>query len=159
MRKFYGMLVATLFASATLGACMADSGSGSNSGDETTTATLIKSNQELEVYLRSAADSPLDRLAPDAKQRFLSGLRFSESGLGSFQKTELEALSATEVSHILGLFGVERTASMITKASVTSESDKAVMQAAPFLPDHDGYECTGRGTCHREFSSICTSNC
>jgi hypothetical protein len=121
----------------------------------------IRSAEELSVYLRTTPNSPLDHLPADAKQRFVDSLVFTDGGLGSFQYTELEPLSATEIYQILSLFGAERTTSMVIKNRVLSDSDKALMRLRPSAPseDHEGYFCAGRATCLEQLKSICMSSC
>jgi hypothetical protein len=123
-----------------------------------TSMQQITSAHALDVYLRTTPSTPFDRLSSDAKQRFLSSLVFGDKGVGSFRYTDLEALSASEIADILRLFGVERTTSLIKDARVSTEADREVMRALP-IGDHDGYWCSGRGTCSEQNGSICTSNC
>ena len=123
-----------------------------------TAALQIKSAAELDAYLSTTPNTPLDRLSEEARQQFISSLVFSDKGLASFRKTDLEALSASEIADILRLFGTEHATSLIQRAKVTTEQDRGVMRARP-VGDHDGYWCSGRGTCSEQLNSICTSNC
>lgn len=152
------LVLAAVLASIVMSACATEQGQETVEG--TDLAGPIHSAADLDAYLRTTSSSPLDRLSSAARQRFLDSLVFSENGLGSYQYTELEALAATEAHEILSLFGAERTISLITRARITTESDKAVMQLAPaLLPDHEGYWCSARATCTKLAGNICMSGC
>jgi hypothetical protein len=107
---------------------------------------------DLDVYLRTAHNSPLDSLPTAAKQRFLASLVFTENGFGGYSYAELEALSTTEVTQILSLFGAEGGTSAI-------KSPKSVIRG--LLPDGDyvGYECTARASCTESQKHICMHSC
>lgn len=152
------LVLAAVLASIVLSACATEQGQETVEGTEL--AGPIQSAADLETYLRTTSSSPLDRLSAAARQRFLDSLVFSKNGLGSYQYTELEALTATEAHDILSLFGAERTTSLITGARITTESDKAVMQAAPGVrADHEGYWCSSPSTCTKLSNNICMSSC
>lgn len=119
----------------------------------------IRSAEELGTYLQTTPKSPLNYLPPGARQHFLDGLVFSDSGLGSFRYTELESLPATKIYQILSLFGAERTTSMVTKDRVGSVSDGGSLQRAPSGNDHEGYYCASRATCVVATGAICMSSC
>jgi hypothetical protein len=155
MLKIQKLMFIAMISAFALGACMTE---GQGSGDDNESTPIIQSAEQLDSYLQSTSNSPLHLLSADARQRFIASLVFSDRGLGSFRYTELEKLSATEIAQILGLFGVERTTSLITKARVSTEADKALMRFVP-LKDHEGYDCTGRATCRKSIDAICTSNC
>ncbi len=124
--KLFGKLVfGLLFASVSLGACTLDDRIDPvDLVDEAESATAlqvgevapIKTVAALHRYLENTASSPLDRLAPDARQRFLRSLSFSKDGVSGFQYSELSSLSASEVYQVLSLFGLERTAARIKPA-------------------------------------------
>lgn len=121
---------------------------------------LIQSIEDLNDHLQSTADSPLHRLSPAARQRFVDSLVFGENGLGGYQYADLEAeLTASEIYDVLALFGAERTTSMITGARITNAADEAIMQMRRGDDDHKGYKCSGPGSCYTDTNSICTSNC
>ena len=108
------IMITAIFASFALGACATDRNSGNNA------APVIQSTQELESYLQTTPDSPLNRLPTDARQHFLNSLRFSENGLASFRYTDLKALPATDVAQILSLFGIGHTTSLLPKDNTKS---------------------------------------
>lgn len=122
----------------------------------------IKSIDDLNSYLANdrLGNSPLDRLSPGAKARFLSSLKFNSQGLTEYNYSELVTeLSPTEIYQILSLFGVQSSTSLLKGADVTSKSDRAIMATPALLKDHKDYRCSGRATCHYNMSTICTSNC
>ena len=97
--------MASLFVSASLlGACTTDSAPGGSGKDET---AQIASRVDLDTYLQTASPSPLDALAPRARQRFVEGLVFSSDGLEQFDYAELVPLTRDQVYDILSLFGME----------------------------------------------------
>lgn len=147
MSTSYKLLIATVVAFATLCGCATDP-TGSNSS-----VAQIRSAADLQTHLQTATSSPLDRLSPAAKQRFVSSLIFTEYGLGSFQYSALNELSATEIYQILSLFGVERAGSLFNKGSVFSNFQEELVE------DHTDYLCEGIGTCRQASGYICTSNC
>jgi hypothetical protein len=157
------MVTMMMFASAVSGCAFDQVSRG-----EGESGAIIHSSDDLNAYLKSAARSPLDRLSPAARQRFLDSLVFGAGGLGSYNYSDLEAeLSVSEIHDILSLFGVERTTSMITGARVISDRDRELL--SPKAPDgqlyqisfedHEGYACVGRADCEKTQNHICTSNC
>jgi hypothetical protein len=153
--QIHKLMFTAILASVILSSCATE---GQEPVDEAQPVSQIRSAKELDIYLQTTPDSPLDRLSILAKQRFVDSLVFSENGLGSFRYSELEVLSATEVHQILSLFGAERTTSMIKKVKVLTDSDRAVMRLRP-SGDHDGYYCSGRATCSANSANICMSSC
>ena len=146
IHKFtFAIILAAVTSSVTLGACV----------DDNKPVPQIQSAKDLDVYLQTARTSPLDRLSVADKQNFLNSLVFTENGLASYQYSALETLSATDMYQILSLFGVERTASLITQKNTVSN----VEPIAESSGDHEGYLCSGRATCTEAPGNICTSNC
>lgn len=126
----------------------------------------IKSWEDLQDYLAVTRldASPLDKLSPAAKQRFLGSLVFSEHGLASFEYVDLEnELSPTDIYKVLSLFGVQSDTATLRNVRMSSESDGLIMNymGPPNSPysDHLDYRCASRGTCTRSSGDICTSNC
>lgn len=131
----------------------------------------IKSSNDLESYLYDTAQSfsPLDRLSPSGKRRFLESLTFTERGLASYDFADLEAeLSVTEIYQVLSLFGAQHTTPMIKGARVASDTDNAIISlVGPPLcvslgceGDRQASKCISPGTCQASSTSfICTSNC
>ena len=147
-------MIIAILTSVTLGACTIDR----NLASDNTSVAQIRSTKDLQVYLQTTPNSPLNYLSPAVKQHFVSNLIFSENGLGSYPYTDLKDLSATQIYQILSLFGTEDASSMITKENIPSN----------LLPGGGGggggcnfmdFECTGRATCSQSLGSICTCNC
>lgn len=148
------LMFAAIFA---LSACATDQGQEAVGDNQP--ISQIQSARDLDTYLRTTPNSPLDHLQPAARQRFIDSLVFNESGLASYQYTDLEALSPTEVYQILSLFGAERTTSMITKDRGAGElAEPTTQQSAPSA-DHEDHYCAGRATCDPKIGSICMSSC
>jgi hypothetical protein len=98
---------ACLAASAALGACATDSRTPEGMSPEIDSkqpSSYIRSADELQVHLQAAASSPLDRLAPAARQHFIDSLVFTELGLASWDYSDLRTLPAADEARILGLF-------------------------------------------------------
>jgi len=123
----------------------------------------IKSAADLKAYLASmhGHQSPIDRLSPAAKERFLSGLRFGDTGLTSFPYAELETeLSATEIYRILSLFGAQHTTSLLKNARQDTPTDHTIMETPINSPyDYRDFWCLARATCAKSLDYICTGNC
>lgn len=136
----------------------------------------IQSAADLQQYQVDHAriGSPLDRLSPSAKQRFLSSLTFSDKGLASFSYADLQdELTPSQIYQVLTLFGVQRTASFARHARIETDTDRMILGAPSVAPqtctinstlagagcDHEGYRCIERATCALAMQMICTSNC
>lgn len=120
-------------------------------------ASPILSAQELDAYLRTTPSSPLDRLPAAARQRFLASLVFTEAGLASYQYSDLQTLSPTEVYRILSLFGAERSTSIATQGDASGQP----IEPAPQQNDPGSYiDCMCLdNTCVPRLGSICMDAC
>lgn len=124
----------------------------------------IRSIANLHAYLARTPRGPLDNLSPWGRKVFLSSLKFNEQGLTQFDFTVVEEeLSATEAYRLLGLFGVQRTTSLLKGLSVETGLDKLIMSQQPqqrlYMADHKGYFCKDQGTCQTSPNSICLDGC
>lgn len=131
----------------------------------------IRSREQLDSYLHRTpkGQSPLDRLSPPAKSRFIESLTFNETGLTGFRYDDLQAeLSASQAYRILSLFGAQHTTRMLKQAKVESLLDAELLSPAgdgsgPVCPsqpcDYAGYMCEGRATCAPNINTICMRNC
>lgn len=141
-----------------LSACATDQGPEAGASQAT---SQIMSAKELDTYLQTTPNSPLDRLPAAAKQRFIASLVFNENGLAGYQYSDLQALSPTEVYQILSLFGAEHTSSLVTRGSTAGTSGNlakpTTQQNAP--TDYMDYYCAGRATCDPRLGSICMGSC
>jgi hypothetical protein len=150
MVRTHKFIFVAILASVTLCACATDRGSASDS----TSVAQIRSAKDLENYLQTVRNSPLDYMSPAAKQRFVSSLVFTARGLASFRYTDLQDLSATQVYQILALFGTERASSLIIKEDVPGNSSGF---DNPEMPD---YACSNvQAACKPAIGELCLSNC
>lgn len=133
--------------------------SACTSDQEPGAATPIRSTEDLSTYLRTAHDSPLDRLAPDARQRFLDSLTFGEHELGGFQYTDLQTLPPDDVYQILRLFGAERTAPMVLRDRFAGDVDNRAESWLRPRGDHEGYYCHSPHSCMENKGWICMTGC
>jgi hypothetical protein len=158
------LIYVTIFAATALGACVAEKGSEpvddtSSISTAANAAPPIRSTKDLDSYAGTNPGFALNRLSPDAKQRFLDSLVFTELGLASYQASELEALTPAQLVQILSVLKVENTASLIAQAR---DSNVAGQPAAIVKPndDYPGYKCQPPATCIAYFGAICiASNC
>lgn len=154
MFRMTTLIFTTIVSAAALIACATDQGP---SIDESEPSPHIQTAEQLAAYMNSTPSSPLSHLAPDARQRFVDSMVFGANGLASYSYSDLQALSATEVYRILRIFNVEATTPLISKAKVSSESDRAVMNV--ITAGYENYYCASRATCSAQLNSICTDNC
>ncbi|WP_448098081.1 hypothetical protein [Luteibacter yeojuensis] len=139
----------------------------------------IKSEADLQNYLvAEQPNSPLNKLSPAAKAKFLSSLRFGDKALGSYNYEVLEnELTASQIYDILSLFGAQATTHLISGAMVRTSTDALIMKPQainrPCGPgidscdsgggdgdtDYEGYGCGRPHTCIVEPGSICMHSC
>lgn len=131
-----------------------------------TSAPTIKSANDLKKYLLTTAKSgsPLDRLSPDARARFLTSLTFNDRGLTGFRFVDLrDELPPTQIYQILSLFGQQQDTSLIKGARILNSTDRAIVSVVPVCGpdgcDYPGYYCRARATCSRSDTEICTRHC
>lgn len=126
-------------------------------------AAPIKSLEDFDVYIRGIGieNTPLKKLTLESRHRFIESLRFSKSGLASFDYTDLEhELTATEAYKLLSLFGLQSTTSSLEGLRIKDQVDRLIVNpnVATFI-DYKSYECIKPGTCEVAGGRICTSNC
>ncbi len=83
----------------------------------------IKSYSELQSYLQTfpMSASPLNKLSPAARKRFLDSLQFNEKGLTTFRSADLESeLSVSEIYAVLSLFGEQSIAGRLFRGARVS---------------------------------------
>jgi hypothetical protein len=77
-------------------------------GAEHARTAPIRTRPQLDAYMKSHATTPLDRLSPGARERFLLSLIFGRDGLGEFDPADLtDELTNDEIRQVLMLFGPE----------------------------------------------------
>jgi hypothetical protein len=87
----------------------------------------IKDEQQLRKHLTKQG-SPIHALSASGKREFLSGLKFSSSGLASMNNTALiKELDESQIYAILKLFGVQFESSLISKEVFDAE-DQLIIQ-------------------------------
>ncbi|WP_215407773.1 hypothetical protein [Janthinobacterium sp. JC611] len=145
-------------------------------------AAPIKTSQDLRAYLEmtEGRHSPLNKLPPNARERFLHSLTWNERGVTGFSYESFREITATEAYQILALFGIQHVASIV-RPKVRSISDQTIMsmarpqgqvEAQGFGPgtitptpgndletDYMDFKCSARATCSRSTTDICTGNC
>lgn len=97
-------------------------------------AAPIKSKADLDRHMEVSAiiDSPINRLSPLARKRFLATLVFNENGLVSYGYADLVAeLGAADIYQLMALFGAQRTVALIKGLHIGSGEDAAVAQLKP----------------------------
>jgi hypothetical protein len=136
-------------------------------------AAAIKSQSDLIWYVGNMPkNSPLRMLSIQGRARFLNSLSFGSHGLASYSYADLQAeLTASQIYRVLGLFGVQRSTSLIKGVLIATPDDRAIMAVPDSLTpqglghgsqlgmDHDDHRCLSRGTCESAYTYICTSNC
>lgn len=154
MRLIQKLVVASLLFTLALAGCALD-------GDGVDTPHVqISTSDELATYLATAQGSPLDRLSPGARARFLDSLVFGRNGLGGFEYADLEAeLTPSRIHAVLSLFGVERTTPMLSGARIETGKDRDLMLQLVEEGDHKGYKCESHATCAEMPKRICLSGC
>ncbi|HXO72755.1 MAG TPA: hypothetical protein VN838_27670, partial [Bradyrhizobium sp.] len=90
----------------------------------------IKSAADLQQYLANEqASSPLNKLTPQGKAKFLASLRFGDKALGGYNYQALEnELTASEIYDVLSLFGAQATTHLLTGATVETQTDALIMR-------------------------------
>lgn len=130
----------------------------------------INSLKQLDDHLRALSkESPLSLLSDAARTRFVTGLRFGEQGLASYDYEPITSeLTVSQAYRVLSLFGAQRTLSLLPDLRVSSPEDRNVLGSTdsalfqnpnPVIDDYPGYACAGRATCSESMHSICMSSC
>jgi hypothetical protein len=100
----------------------------------------------------------------------LQSLKFSETGLSSFNYKALEnELTPTQIYKVLSIFGMQHLTARFRLARVITATDMALITSHDHAKgiiiydtpegDYEGYACTSRATCSKNMNDICTSNC
>ncbi|TWI03605.1 hypothetical protein IP90_01419 [Luteimonas cucumeris] len=111
-------LAAVLVSIAAICSPSAGSQEASPARNESKTAP-VHSTADLDRYLKATANapSPLDRLSPLARKRFLDSLEFRDGALVSHGRSDLIAeLTSDEIRQVLGIFGEEPDEYLLTLA-------------------------------------------
>lgn len=124
----------------------------------------IRSRSDLRIYLSATPRdlSPLEKLSPGAKRRFLASLFFNENGLVSYDYSDLaRELVASDIYRLLSLFGAQRTVPLIKELRIETVMDElSVMQPyMRMIDDHEAYRCIGGHNCIHSPGMICMTGC
>lgn len=132
----------------------------------------IKTPQDLKVYVEmtEGRHSPINKLPQNEREKFLNSITWNERGVTGFSYEPFRELSVTETFQILALFGIQHV-TPLTRSKIRSITDQAIMnmnqeqsmatrgEGGGFYPYYTDYRCSGRATCSRSTSEICTGNC
>jgi hypothetical protein len=100
--------------------------------------TFIRSIDDWYKAIADKKNNPLSGCDTKAIEHFTKNLKFENGGLGHADYTEVgKQLSYFQFRNLWARFGL----------------------SMGLFEDHEGYECAGKGTCHKTADSICTSNC
>lgn len=127
-----------------------------------TSTPIIASERDLATYLHVTADSasPLDRLSPQGRARFLRSLTFGKKGLTGFHYGDLrEELSASQIYGVLRLFGAQKDTTIIPGVRIVTSADQIIMAGPRPDTDQPGYWCASPGHCAVNANAICLSQC
>ncbi|MBT2116382.1 hypothetical protein KK141_14105 [Dyella sp. LX-66] len=124
----------------------------------------IRSASDLRIYLSTTPGelSPLEKLSPGAKQRFLASLFFNESGLVSYDYSDLaRELAASDIYRIMSLFGAQRTVPLMKGLRIQTVMDElsVTQPRLQMIDDHEAYRCIGGHNCVHTPGMICMSGC
>ena len=124
----------------------------------------VRSASDLRIYLATTPRdlSPLEKLSPGAKRRFLASLFFNENGLVSYDYSDLaKELSASDIYRVLSLFGAQRTVPLIRGLRIETATDElpALQPYRRVIDDHEAYRCIGGHSCIHNPGMICMTGC
>ncbi|HEX7803012.1 MAG TPA: hypothetical protein VF471_09675 [Pseudoxanthomonas sp.] len=131
----------------------------------------IKSKSDLERYLRTTPDSPLNKLPPKLRDKFLKSLVFTRHGLASYSYLGLDSASTTDLYAIFSLFGQQRYLTSIPGLKAKNPTEKSILFMSAMggggentteePPVQNAY-CTVDGQdswCTYEYGSTCNAKC
>ncbi|MGO4551837.1 hypothetical protein AB4059_12120 [Lysobacter sp. 2RAF19] len=128
----------------------------------------IRSREDLRAHLQREMHSPLHRLAPAQRERFLASLVFAPEGLASYSFLPLEAgLSVTEVYRVLALFGAQSSIAAIGNLDPATEAESAMLDVSDIstmaaMPSWAHGICVVNGasrSCAPQYGSNCSRAC
>jgi len=100
--------------------------------------TFIRSMKDWHAALADPKRNPLKGCDPKTIKHFTANLKFKNGGLGHADYSQVaRKLTYHQFRNLWASFGMGMT----------------------LFEDHEGYTCTGKGNCKKEFNNICTSNC
>lgn len=97
----------------------------------------IQSRADLQRYLDATpiAESPLSRLSPMGRRRFLEDINFTARGIGGYGLADLEAeLTAEDIRDVLALFGLHASSGLLSDAREVNRNDRPSRWPVPQKP-------------------------
>lgn len=97
----------------------------------------IQSPADLQRYLEATpiAESPLSRLSPMGRRRFLEGIHFTPRGIGGYGTADLEyELTAEDIREVLALFGMRASSGLLSDAREVNRNDRPSRWPVPQEP-------------------------
>jgi len=97
----------------------------------------IQSRADLQRYLDATpiAESPLSRLSPMGRRRFLEEINFTARGIGGYGTADLEAeLTAEDIREVLALFGLHASSGLLSDAREVNRNDRPSRWPVPREP-------------------------
>lgn len=125
----------------------------------------IRSRAELVRYVKEtpATLSPLNRLSPSARARFLESLTFGKRGLSGYRYADLaRELTPVQIYQILSLFGRQHGSPAYAVTPAYSSVDEAIrIDGLPSDEDNcmAGYRCTGYSCIESHGDICCLGDC
>jgi hypothetical protein len=128
----------------------------------------IRSRADLRTHLQRDLNSPLHRLPPVQRERFIGSLVFTPEGLASYSFLPLEkGLSVSEVYRVLSLFGAQSSIAAIRNLHPASEAESAMLDvsgisAMAAMPSWAHGICVISGesrSCVPQYGSNCSRAC
>lgn len=126
-------------------------------------AAPVKSEADLALYKAHERyrGTPLETMPAASRQRFLGSLVFHESGLASFDYTDLRNhLSAGEIYEVLAIFGAQRSASAIPGYVERAEASgvRPPVDDGELPVDYSDMVCSARASCTPWPGGVCIGN-
>ncbi|WP_045770006.1 hypothetical protein [Xanthomonas albilineans] len=110
--------------------------------DEANNPLPIRSQSQLDAYLRAHAGepTPLDAFSPGARERFIDGLMFGRNGLSGFDTQDLAQLTREQGRALLALFGAAQYADTLPHWAKQAHNVDATATIGALERRYNGYE-------------------
>ncbi|WP_152908742.1 hypothetical protein [Stenotrophomonas maltophilia] len=123
----------------------------------------VKSKAELVLFNAYARHkgTPLERMPAPARQRFLESLVFSETGLASFEYTDLmRNLTPGQIQEVLAIFGAQHSVMAIPGYPPLAEAAGIRPPAGDgeYPVDYADKVCSARASCTPWSGGVCIGN-
>ncbi|WP_045765602.1 hypothetical protein [Xanthomonas albilineans] len=109
--------------------------------DEANNQLPIRSQSQLDAYLRAHAGepTPLDAFSPGARERFIDGLVFGRIGLSGFDTQDLAQLTREQGRALLALFGAAQYADTLPHWAKQARAVDTATTIGAFEHRYNGY--------------------